>query len=227
MRALEPIFAGEEVLNDYGPLPRSDLLRRYGYTTADYAAYDVTELQQSLIIAEVQKFRRLDEADLAARLEYLDDKDALEDGYILERRSDTPAAAVSLDHASNDTTIPADLRLLLQTLLSQPDEYRKLRTLPDLRLAALFLDTCRVFAQVLRARAAQYATSADADAALLRDASVTGRRRAAVEVRLAEKQILHEALQGPETIVAHFSRSVAPAADAGRDEAPKKRRRMA
>lgn len=30
MVALKPMRKGEEVLNDYGPLPRSDLLRRYG-----------------------------------------------------------------------------------------------------------------------------------------------------------------------------------------------------
>jgi SET domain-containing protein 6 len=44
MRAIKPIKAGEEIFNDYGELPSSDLLRRYGYVTDNYAKYDVAEL---------------------------------------------------------------------------------------------------------------------------------------------------------------------------------------
>lgn len=44
MRAIKPIAKGEEILNDYGQLPRSDLLRRYGYVTANYGQYDVAEI---------------------------------------------------------------------------------------------------------------------------------------------------------------------------------------
>jgi SET domain-containing protein 6 len=44
MRSIKPIARGEEIFNDYGPLPRSDLLRRYGYITENYGPYDVTEM---------------------------------------------------------------------------------------------------------------------------------------------------------------------------------------
>jgi len=44
MRAIRPIMAGEEIFNDYGQLPRSDLLRRYGYVTENYKTYDVAEI---------------------------------------------------------------------------------------------------------------------------------------------------------------------------------------
>lgn len=44
MKAIKPIRAGEEIFNDYGEIPRSDLLRRYGYVTDNYAPYDVIEL---------------------------------------------------------------------------------------------------------------------------------------------------------------------------------------
>lgn len=54
MKALKPIKAGQEVLNDYGPLPRADMLRRYGYITDNYSRYDVVEIPQSLILQEVQ-----------------------------------------------------------------------------------------------------------------------------------------------------------------------------
>ncbi len=50
MRSLTPIKKGDEIFNDYGPLPRSDLLRRYGYVTDRYAAYDVVEIFTDLVI---------------------------------------------------------------------------------------------------------------------------------------------------------------------------------
>ena len=50
MVALKPITQGEEVFNDYGQLPRSDLLRRYGYVTDQYKQWDVVEIDADLII---------------------------------------------------------------------------------------------------------------------------------------------------------------------------------
>lgn len=47
MKAIKPIAAGEEIFNDYGEIPRADLLRRYGYVTDNYAPYDVMELSLS------------------------------------------------------------------------------------------------------------------------------------------------------------------------------------
>lgn len=44
MKSTKPIQKGEELFNDYGELPRSDLLRRYGYITDNYSQYDVVEL---------------------------------------------------------------------------------------------------------------------------------------------------------------------------------------
>ena len=41
--------AGSEVLNYYGPLPTSELLRRYGYATPEHHRYDVVELPWSLV----------------------------------------------------------------------------------------------------------------------------------------------------------------------------------
>lgn len=73
MRALQPIAKGEEVLNDYGPLPRSDLLRRYGYITPEYAQYDVVEIPQSLVTVCAHKLRPLNDSDLNARVCILND----------------------------------------------------------------------------------------------------------------------------------------------------------
>lgn len=50
MRAIRDIEGGEEIYNDYGPLPRSELLRRYGYVTQNYAKYDVVEIPTALLL---------------------------------------------------------------------------------------------------------------------------------------------------------------------------------
>lgn len=49
MKAIKTIRQGEEIFNDYGQIPRSDLLRRYGYVTDNYAPYDVVELPLDII----------------------------------------------------------------------------------------------------------------------------------------------------------------------------------
>lgn len=41
--------AGSEILNYYGPLPTSELLRRYGYVTPEHRRYDVVELPWNLV----------------------------------------------------------------------------------------------------------------------------------------------------------------------------------
>jgi SET domain-containing protein 6 len=48
MRTIKRIAAGEEIFNDYGPLPRSELLRRYGYITPNYTKYDVVDIPYGL-----------------------------------------------------------------------------------------------------------------------------------------------------------------------------------
>lgn len=49
MKAVNPIKEGDEIFNDYGEIPRSDLLRRYGYVTDNYASYDVVDLSLDII----------------------------------------------------------------------------------------------------------------------------------------------------------------------------------
>ena len=61
MTALRPIRKGEEVLNYYGPLPNSDLLRRYGYTTVKHRMHDVTEVNWGLVLEAAKKVFRLDD----------------------------------------------------------------------------------------------------------------------------------------------------------------------
>lgn len=44
MRATKFIESGNQIFDDYGEFPRSDLLRRHGCVTDAYAPYDVVEL---------------------------------------------------------------------------------------------------------------------------------------------------------------------------------------
>ena len=49
MLATKPILKGEEIFNDYGEMPSSDLLRRYGYVTERYKKHDVVEISAEYI----------------------------------------------------------------------------------------------------------------------------------------------------------------------------------
>ena len=68
MIALKSIKKGDEIYNDYGQLPRSDLLRRYGYVTDDYKKWDVVELDASLIVKEACEYHPLSEDDKQERV---------------------------------------------------------------------------------------------------------------------------------------------------------------
>src|SRR5699024_3214718 len=48
--SLGPIRAGEEILNYYGPLPNSELLRRYGDVTERHVRYDVVEIPWDTVL---------------------------------------------------------------------------------------------------------------------------------------------------------------------------------
>ena len=50
MVSLKPIEKGQEIFNDYGQLPRSDLLRRYGYVTDNYKPWDVVEIDVQAVV---------------------------------------------------------------------------------------------------------------------------------------------------------------------------------
>lgn len=59
------LLAGTEILNYYGPLPSSELLRRYGYVTLEHSRYDVVELPWSLVRKGLAHQLRLAEAVLS------------------------------------------------------------------------------------------------------------------------------------------------------------------
>ena len=68
MVAIKPIKAGEQIFNDFGELPRSDLLRRYGYVTDNYRKWDVVEMPLDLIIKVSEQSFPLSENDRMKRV---------------------------------------------------------------------------------------------------------------------------------------------------------------
>jgi SET domain-containing protein 6 len=63
--------AGSEILNYYGPLPSSELLRRYGYVTPEHRRYDVVELPWNLVRSAVAQHLELTEEVLEATVSHM------------------------------------------------------------------------------------------------------------------------------------------------------------
>lgn len=60
MVAIRKIASGQQIYNDFGQLPRSDLLRRYGYVTDNYKRWDVVEVEIETVARAAGKFNKLD-----------------------------------------------------------------------------------------------------------------------------------------------------------------------
>ena len=71
MVALKPIKKGHEIFNDYGQLPRSDLLRRYGYITDKYKKWDVVEINVETLVSIADAQMGLLESQKEARVSQL------------------------------------------------------------------------------------------------------------------------------------------------------------
>ena len=61
MVALKNIVTGQQIFNDFGQLPRSDLLRRYGYITDNYKRWDVVEVNIEDVTEAAGKFNKLED----------------------------------------------------------------------------------------------------------------------------------------------------------------------
>jgi N-lysine methyltransferase SETD6 len=182
MKAIKPIKSGEEIFNDYGPLPRSDLLRRYGYISSRYSQYDVVEfsLQSICDAAGV--------ADPGSKLGYLEDLGLLDDGYAINR---TPVDGTLAE------AIPDDMAIVISTLISRESQEKNKKP-PKPRLN---LTEAKVLQRLVSRRQAAFATTLDEDKAT-RERFGQGngpqehinhnRLRMATEVRLGEKEILQQ-----------------------------------
>ncbi|KAK5241005.1 Ribosomal lysine N-methyltransferase 4, partial [Exophiala xenobiotica] len=80
MKSTKTIAAGDQIFNDYGPLPRSDLLRMYGYVTDNYAKYDVVELSHDTLLEVAGKKHDKTNKAWLKREEQLDELGIIDDG---------------------------------------------------------------------------------------------------------------------------------------------------
>lgn len=144
MRSIKPIAAGEQIYNDYGSLPRADLLRRYGYVTDEYAKYDVVELGEDLISETAKEQLRLSDADLSARLAYLDEQAVLDSGYDIAHPE------------SEDAAFPEEFCVLLNALTTAAPEFEKMQKKDKLPKADLTPGSLELLYTMLLKRRAEY-----------------------------------------------------------------------
>ncbi|KAJ5376375.1 hypothetical protein N7509_013261 [Penicillium cosmopolitanum] len=201
MRALKPIRENEEIFNDYGEIPRADLLRRYGYVTENYAPFDVIELS----LRDICQTAGLPTDDLESqpRLQFLDEHEVLEDGYVIPR---------PLNNATLEDILPAELVVLLTTLSQTPEEFEQRRSRNKLPKASMDAKQAALLYKVLQTKQSQYATSLAQDTQLLQSlsppqspASLEGssrRLKMALQVRMGEKEICQAVLAMLDSITA-------------------------
>ncbi|KAL1608453.1 Ribosomal lysine N-methyltransferase 4 [Paraconiothyrium brasiliense] len=187
MKALKAIQTEEEIFNDYGPLPRSDLLRRYGYVTENYAQYDVVEIQFDLVAQTASAANVYSEA----RFEYLDENDLIETGYDI----------CASEPFTLQESVSPELVVVVETLLLDNDEFERLKRKGKLPKPEKITPKGAEFLhRLVQVRLQQYATTLDEDnltaTQLLSKAEATSKEwRCAIakEVRIGEKKILKQA----------------------------------
>lgn len=185
MRTTAAIPAGAELFNDYGALPRSDLLRRYGYITPRYARHDVAEVSAALLTAVAG--RSLDPEDHAQRIDFLLDEGVLDDAFDI----------------GTDLRIPNDVLAVVGTMLVPRDQFATAKAHGRVVGPRRSEPVAAVLKEVLETRLREYkgGSGVEEDEAVLLllpgdGGAVTGRRRMALEVRVGEKKIVAGALAG-------------------------------
>ena len=198
MKTIKPVKAGEQLFNDYGPLPRSDLLRMYGYLTPNYAQYDVVEFSHDLMVNVAGMSNH---TDWLKRELQLDEIGIIDDGYAFPR----PVDGESLEEA-----LPGNIHMLLRGLTMEAGT-SKLKSADSLSIHEVAL-----LSAVATKKLSEYTTSLEHDRQLASDGSPTppanlssSRFFAAVEVRKGEKEILHQLIQICQTYIATKTNEIA------------------
>lgn len=188
MKALKPIRAGEEIFNDYGSLPRSDLLRRYGYITDNYAQYDVVEIPMDVVTSLATTEGILSEP----RLEYLDEQEILDSGYDI----------IASSPFTLQESLSPELIILVETLLLTNEEFDRLKGKGKLPKPEKMTSKGTEFLlKLVQTRISQYATTLDDDVKTFgggvptvgESGSKERRYAMAKAVRIGEKTLLRQA----------------------------------
>lgn len=187
MKALRPISKGEELFNDYGPLPTADILRRYGYITENYSRYDVVEISLELV-KEAAADRNKDSVEaLDDKIRYLEEQGAIDDSYDISRSF------------AQQGSFSDELKILLNILTMPRDAFEKLRSKEKLPKPELSEEAATLLYDVLARRAALYLPSNDhgqPPGSNVEATSHTARRRMMAHAVIeGEKRVLQEAAE--------------------------------
>ena len=182
MRSIKPILAGEEIFNDYGPLPTADLVRRYGYVTPNYAQHDVVEVSLDLIKDSGLPTTSINSKEVDRRAEYLDEQGVLDDGYDIGRASD-----------DEHDQFPEELCIVLNTLTLSSEDFATLQRKSRLPKPTPSEAAASLLTVVINKRLSMYPTSAPVNGNL--NESSAKRKAMAEQIITGEKQVLREALQ--------------------------------
>ncbi|CCU77361.1 hypothetical protein BGHDH14_bgh06714 [Blumeria hordei DH14] len=197
MRTVRPISSGEELFNDYGALPQSDLLRRYGYITENYAQYNVVEIFSRTLVSLFTN-QSTSELPESLSLNPMSEKD-LNERIALAVREDVFEESYDIYHSFTDEpSIPEQLIALVYIILLKKRHFMaidsSLETLPGRSKLCTGL-VGQVLVVAFKKRETEYATSLAMDEEILKSSSLSRRMFMAVTVRLGEKRILQEAIQ--------------------------------
>lgn len=199
MKTIKPVHAGEELYNDFGPLPRSDLLRRYGYVTAQYAKYDVVEISSELIKeqsvvavvhpSEGENLKK--KKEIEDKWNYAEEQGVADDAYDIAR-ADSEADGRGGQQQQQQQQFPEELCVLLNLLVTPAAEFEKLKKKDNLPKSALTSDAKKLLRAILVHRYAAYPS----ELLLLPPvgAERTPRFAMAEQVIMGEKQVLQEAV---------------------------------
>ncbi|KAF2207175.1 hypothetical protein CERZMDRAFT_102670 [Cercospora zeae-maydis SCOH1-5] len=180
MKTIRPVPAGTELYNDFGPLPRADLLRRYGYVTTRYAPYDVVEISSNLIKAQLKPQFKLSDPEINEKWQYAEEQGIADDAYDISRAS------------SEEGQFPDELCVLLNLLVVPKVEFvDKLKKRDKLPKTELTSEARKLLRAVLGHRYAAYPETSSSSGM---DQDLTGRRAMAKQVIDGEKQVLQEAV---------------------------------
>lgn len=197
MKTLHAVRAGEELFNDFGPLPRSDLLRRYGYVTDQYAKYDVVEISEELIKEQAiaiggggvqqEEKEKKKKKDLEDKWTYAEEQGITDDAYDIAR------ANCSADREGQQQQFPEELCILLNLLVLPSAEFEKLKKRDKLPKAELTSDAKNLLRAILVHRYADYPVEMLVPSSMGAGGR-TARFAMAEQVIMGEKQVLQEAV---------------------------------
>ncbi|ETN45542.1 uncharacterized protein HMPREF1541_09374 [Cyphellophora europaea CBS 101466] len=193
MRATQAIKAGQQIFNDYGPLPRSDLLRMYGYTTENYAKYDVVEFSHDLLVEVAGMKNPKNNATWLKREEQLDEIGILDDGYAFPRPT---------DGAKLEDAVPGDIHMMLRALTANPNVSK----VPKSKDESLSIEEAVLLSAVATKRLAEYKTSLEEDAETWKQLEAdpethlppgpsAKRYLSALRIRCGEKEVLRDLIK--------------------------------